>query len=77
MFAYTTLSFEDSLFQDLAKKSFLDEESFSHKEEVNWKDNLNRLPARKLSWLDTKNSPYVREKLLKILAGEVLILKQQ
>lgn len=49
MFAYTTLSFEDSLFQDLAKKSFLDEESFSHKKEVNWKDNLNRLPACRLS----------------------------
>lgn len=47
MFTHTTLSSQDSFFEDsLEKKSFLD------KEKDNWENDPNSLLAYKSSWLD-------------------------
>ena len=72
-FVHNALSSKSSLSGDSLEK----EKSSSDEEEENWEDNLDGLPARRLSYLDTGNTSYAKKKLVKILAREVSILKQQ
>lgn len=71
-FTHTALSSEGSVSGDSSE-----EESSSDEEENNWEDDSDSLPARKSSWLDTRNTSYAKEKLVKILAREVPIPKQR
>ena len=70
-FTHTALSSEGSLSGDSS------EEESSSDEEGSWEVDPDSLPARRSSWLDTGNTPYAKEKLVKILAGEVPIPKQR
>lgn len=71
-FTHTALGSESFL-----SGNSLEKKSSSDEEENNWEDDLDSLPICKSSWLDIGNTPYTKEKLVKILAREVPILKQQ
>lgn len=78
MFTYITFNFkiflsENSESLDEENSELSNEKSSLDEEKDNWKDN--DLPAHRSSWLNIGNTPYVKEKLVKILAREVSIPK--
>lgn len=59
----------------ISEDSFSKEDSSTSEEEDDWKDDAERSQA--FSWIDTDNTSHAKEKLIKILAEEVLIPKQR
>lgn len=59
----------------ISEDFFSKEDSSISEEENNWEDDAERSQA--FSWIDTDNTSYAKEKLIKILVEEVLIPKQR
>lgn len=56
----------------------METDSLSSEEENDWEDDdKGGKESRLFSWMDSGNTSYVKEKLVQILEGEVLIPKQR
>ncbi len=64
-FTHTALSSEGSLSGDSSE-----EESSSDEKKGNWEDDPDSLPARRSSWLDTRNTPYANDPCKLIIKGQ-------
>lgn len=66
LFAHIIFTFEGCFSKDSSK-----EKSSWNKEKNHWKNDLDNFPAYRSSWFNTRNTLYTKEKLIKILTGDV------